>query len=210
MLINLKKIIPQLTLMGLMLMGIYETGFCQEPDMNKYKIWNANDSLCWSDYVFSDFNQSLKYGIQAKAVTSLVHIYVPGIWHIDSCMNIVVALRKRYSFTQDTTDTRLLEHERIHFDIAEMFARYLRKEFLELSKSNENSLDQYLSLRDSLFKEASSFQDFYDSETVYGLNLKEQRVWTLQIKKELEEWKEYSFENISQLCNSSLADNKSK
>ncbi|WPP51590.1 hypothetical protein [Catalinimonas niigatensis] len=185
----------------------FSIAFSQELDLIKYKLWDIKDTLQWSDYTFSDLNQDLEYGFQAKAVTSLAHIYVPGVWHVDSCMNVLVAFRKRYSFTGDTTHADLLAHESIHFDIAEVFARYLRKELLNLSESSNNNLDEYLTLRNRYFKEATNYQDLYDQETVYGLNTKEQRRWASHIKAELKIWEDYSFENTLLQCNS-LVNNK--
>lgn len=185
----------------------YAITFSQELDTIKYKYWNTKDTLQWSDYTFSDLNEDLEYGFQAKAVTSLAHVYVPGVWDADSCMNVLVAFRKRYSFSGDTTSAQLLAHESIHFDIAEVFARYLRKALLNLSKSSDNNLDQYLTVRNKYFKEASHYQDLYDQETVYGLNTKEQRRWASHIKTELQKWEDYSYENLLRLCNICLENN---
>jgi hypothetical protein len=184
--------------------------FCQQLNTNHYKSWNASDTLLWSDYTLTDLDQTLKYGLRAKAVTSYAYFYLPQIWHADSCMNVLTTFRRRHSYTADTTSVSLLAHESIHFDIAELFARYLRKELLDLSQKEDYNLDQYLTLRDSLFNAASNYQALYDDETVYGLNRKEQQKWRDHIKSELEKWKDYSFENIYLLCNPSLANRKAQ
>lgn len=185
----------------------FSIAFSQELDLIKYKLWDIKDTLQWSDYTFSDLNHTLEYGFQATAITSYSYFYLPEIWHADSCMNVLTAFRKKDSHTGDTTRADLLAHESIHFHIAEVFARYLRKELLNLSRSNDNTLDQYLALRNNYFKEASSYQDLYDRETMYGLNIKDQLRWSIHIKAELKEWEDYSFENLLLQCNTCLVDN---
>lgn len=193
-----------------MLMVACTEGMCQKLDITRYKPWDASDTLLWSDYTLTDLNQTLKYGLQAKAVTSYVYFYLPELWHADSCMNVLTVFSKKHSYTGDTTRAGLLMHESIHFDIAELFARYLRKDLLDLSQKEDYTLDQYLALRDSLFDAASNYQELYDDETVYGLNRKEQQKWGEHIKNEMEKWKDYSFENIYLLCNPSLANRKAQ
>lgn len=175
---------------------------------DNYKVWSVNDSLQWVDFKKAPVEQDLKYGLKTKTLTALVYFYTPSLWHIDSCMNVYVAVRKQHSFTWDSTNTDLLKHESIHFDIAELFARYLRKEFITLSQSDDNTLDQYLHTRDSLFQAAHVFQDVYDEETMYGLNPKAQKRWAEYIKNQLSAWKEYTFDKMPQLCQEYLSKNE--
>ncbi len=136
------------------------SGFCQKLDADKYKPWSRSDTLKWQDYNISNaIDSSLPHGLQAKALTSLVYFYVPSIWHPDSCMNVLVAVRKKYSYTLDTINTYLLKHERIHFDIAELYARQLREALLNLSQEEDYQLDQYLTMRDSMFQISNHYQD---------------------------------------------------
>ncbi|MDF9795711.1 hypothetical protein OKW21_000974 [Catalinimonas alkaloidigena] len=197
-----------LTIFFIIVLPYFSHGQHIDIDTLKYKLWSAHDSLQWSDFQKSPVEKELKYGFRAKTLTSLVYFYTPALWHIDSCMNVYVAVSRQNSFTKDTTDKILLGHERIHFDIAELFARYLRKEFIMLSQSDENTLEQYLSLRDSLFQSANVFQDIYDEETMYGLNAREQKKWTEYIDKELETWKGYTFDQIPQHCKKYITKNE--
>jgi hypothetical protein len=175
---------------------------------DKYKVWSANDSLQWADFKKFPEEKDLKYGLKIKTLTSLVYFYTPSLWHIDSCMNVYVAVRKQHSFTWDSTNLQLLKHESIHFDIAELFARYLRKELITLSQSDDNTLDQYLYTRDSLFQAAHVFQDKYDEETMYGLNSKAQKRWAEYVRDQLSAWKDYTFDKMPQLCQEYLSKNE--
>ncbi|WKN31858.1 hypothetical protein PZB74_00600 [Porifericola rhodea] len=181
----------------------------QELDPNKYKQWSNIDTLQWSDFQLSVFDHHIKYGLKAKAKTSLVYFYRPAIWHQDSCMNVLTAVFRKASYTRDTTDINLLLHEKLHFDIAELCARKLRKALLHLKESQANSLENYLALRDSIFTVSNEYHDLYDQETLYGLNLVRQSSWKSYIKLELNRYKDYTFKEMMN-CNSSACSKQHK
>lgn len=169
--------------------------YAQALHNDTYKYWSRDDSLRWSDYQFRELDLPLNYGFKAKALTSLMYLFTPPVWHQDSSMDLLVAFRKPHSFTGDSLDAHLLQHESLHFDIAELYARYLRKELALLSQSKENSLDRYLSLRDSILQMADQKQLTYDEETIYGLNKKEQLQWSEDIQAEIDAWGAYAYKN---------------
>ncbi len=86
-----------------------------------------------------------------------------------------------------TDSAIVLEHERGHFDISEIYARKMRKQFVE-SKFNLKTLNNNVQ---NVFKkydrELSLRQSKYDLETKHSIDRKMQGVWTKQIQKELME-----------------------
>jgi hypothetical protein len=79
----------------------------------------------------------------------------------------------------------LLEHEQLHFDISELYARQLRKEF---KTSNIN----YFNLKrkaEAIFQKVHASyllrQELYEQETAFSLNKQMQIVWMSRIKDEL-------------------------
>ncbi len=75
----------------------------------------------------------------------------------------------------------VINHERLHFDIAEIYARKLRKYFAENQVSIRNSKRVY----QQFFKAYEQFQNTYDEATQHGTNKKKQSEWKEKIKNEL-------------------------
>ncbi|MDN5203082.1 hypothetical protein QQ008_16960 [Fulvivirgaceae bacterium BMA10] len=158
----------------------------------EFLYWCENYRLTWSDFRGnpSDFKTSLGLGAVAVTATKIeVESYVEDG---ELRFHITNKFMKRKSWVKDSTnqDEHTLNHERLHFDIAEVFARKIRKE-LAIQKGLSN--EAYQMLIQSLLEEKKKYNKSYDSETSHGL-LKEQQIrWSEKIKLELEELKEYSF-----------------
>ena len=162
-------------------------------DTTRFRVWDEDAPLRWSDYTIDRERYEQKHGFAVQAITSYQYFYVPRELHPDSCLNVLTTLRKRSSWMHDTIDGRLLEHERIHFDIAELYARKLRQQFQRLDTSR--TLKNIYLLVDSLFKAGDQRQRQYDEETFYGRSSGKQRQWRQQVDNELKQLDEFSFEN---------------
>jgi hypothetical protein len=85
----------------------------------------------------------------------------------------------------------LLEHEQVHFDLSELYARYLRKKFEERKVSYFNLYLYAEPTFKDLYAMYKNAQDLYDLETEHGLNVEQQKAWALKISNELKELNEY-------------------
>jgi hypothetical protein len=86
----------------------------------------------------------------------------------------------------------LLKHEQLHFDVAELFARKLRKTILELriqKKDAQNALQAIEAANTNAYRK---YQDLYDSETDHNLIKKKQEEWEKKITSELKAYEAYS------------------
>jgi hypothetical protein len=86
-----------------------------------------------------------------------------------------------------------LNHEQMHFDICEIYARRLRqkiasKNLMRNKKLNAELNNLYRQINQDLEKE----QDRYDRETEHSIKTERQELWNKKILAELEELKEYS------------------
>lgn len=91
-----------------------------------------------------------------------------------------------------TDSAIILEHERGHFDISEIYARKMRKQFAE-SKFKLKTLDNDVqNIFKKYDKELSLRQDKYDLETKHSIDRKRQGEWTKQIQSELKELEPFS------------------
>jgi predicted secreted Zn-dependent protease len=78
-----------------------------------------------------------------------------------------------------------LIHERLHFDIAELYARKIRKKIQELSARNITDIKIYNTMIRELLEESNTIDRQYDIETLHGALLKKQKQWEVKIKDEL-------------------------
>ena len=87
----------------------------------------------------------------------------------------------------------LLNHEQTHFDLSEIYARKVRKEFSELLDPCGKSDDE-LNIIVNLFLEKFQEEERkYDKETEHGLNEELQYEWDQKVYADLEGLKQFRF-----------------
>lgn len=87
----------------------------------------------------------------------------------------------------------ILAHEKLHFDIVELFARKLRKKILEAVFTDaEDARKKIKAWHKQAEKEMDRFQDLYDEETNGSMNAEMQKWWNSKIFLELNALKIYS------------------
>lgn len=93
---------------------------------------------------------------------------------------------KSWVIQRDTTP-ELLKHERLHFDIAEIYARKLRKVMREISFESDEQHEYSHFLQNQILFEFRMTQLLYDAETNHSRNREEQKKWKERIARELQE-----------------------
>lgn len=88
-------------------------------------------------------------------------------------------------------DSITLNHEQLHFDIAELHARKMRKQLKETSFS-DNVKAEVREIYQNVLQELASYQDRYDWETDFSRNHKAQLRWKKKIEKALLDSSQYS------------------
>jgi hypothetical protein len=78
-----------------------------------------------------------------------------------------------------------LQHEQIHFDLAEIYARRARKFLRELPNPCPRSDDELLNLVEGILREAAGRQRRYDADTDRGQNGAQQAEWAAAVAREL-------------------------
>jgi hypothetical protein len=149
---------------------------------NEILAWTEDYKLTWDD--FKGAPGSNKY----EAASALVMSYAVckrSIWNGKVSLKVDCAFDKNASWVSVQKTDLLLRHEQLHFDIAELFARRLRKEFA-INKLNVDNVDfKAKSLSDKVFMEYKNFSSFYDIDTAHGTIVEKQSAWEQKIKKEL-------------------------
>lgn len=87
--------------------------------------------------------------------------------------------------------TSLLEHEQLHFDIAELYARKIRERIHELQQQRVRDIAVYNREIQKLLKESNAYDQRYDIETLHGAMSGKQEIWTERVRAELASLDEY-------------------
>jgi hypothetical protein len=103
---------------------------------------------------------------------------------------VICYFNRPISWTKDS-DSLGLTHEQGHFNIAELFARKLRKKFLEY-KFNASSIKTDLKLMfDNNNKERAKMDALYDKETNFSRDKIKQIYWNKKIILLLKKFEAY-------------------
>ena len=155
----------------------------------------TNDSvLYWNDARHlrcKDFKGAIPDSATYSA-RSAIMISTNGYWN--KGLPDYKVINKFYPYKawkKDTLSDNLLQHEQIHFDIAEISARKIRKEITELRQAGEEEPSIYKQHINKLLDDYYARDTEYDKETQHGLNDKKQQEWNKKTAKELEELEEY-------------------
>jgi hypothetical protein len=86
-------------------------------------------------------------------------------------------------------ERQLLEHEQVHFDLAELAVRKLRKRFDELRQvcREPGGTDAVVKAIAQADEDLQKEQARYDSDCAYGVNTGAQKRWAQRVAKELTE-----------------------
>lgn len=84
-----------------------------------------------------------------------------------------------------------INHEQGHFDIAELYARKLRKEFKENVKTEKDYQLKFKLIYQILYGEFLDYQNYYDKITKRGTDSKKQNELEAEIKNQLKKLETY-------------------
>ena len=84
-----------------------------------------------------------------------------------------------------------INHEQGHFDIAEIYARKLRKEFLENVKTEKDYQLKFKLIYQVMYGEFLDYQNYYDNITKRGTNAEKQNELDAEIKAQLKKLERY-------------------
>jgi hypothetical protein len=85
----------------------------------------------------------------------------------------------------------VLSHEQKHFDIAEIYARKIRKEVIAKIKTSSDYDKYFQGIYNNILKDYKNFQALYDAVTEHGMNKEKQAEYDVTISNELEQLKDY-------------------
>jgi hypothetical protein len=150
--------------------------------------WRSDIKLHWVDFrgeadikspflAYTSTIISLKYSIQFKGSNVIPEFYVTCAFNCNKSW-----ARKD---KPDLLNASLLDHEQLHFDIAELTARKLRKALHNQKFTKDNYQYKIEGIRNSILKDGENMQERYDKETGHGTHIKEQALWKKRVEQEL-------------------------
>ncbi len=164
--------------------------FCQT-DNDSYLSWSSVRKLTVNDFVIKTKD------LQAASSFAQFNLTyeVKGYDFLTRNFNKKVKnyLLKSASWIDTTYDLALtLKYQQTLFDISEIYARHFRRD-LKINRRKIASGTEFVNeLNSKIMTDFSKRRIKYDTETKYGSDLEMQYQWENQIKKELDELKDYS------------------
>ncbi|WP_136468876.1 DUF922 domain-containing protein [Flagellimonas onchidii] len=162
-------------------------GYTQE--IEEGVLWNSKLKLNWSDFKGKIPPAAVPAattasGISYKYSANLIHHEV----ELDFEVNAYFYPNESW-YKPTICDDLILSHERLHFDITELFARKMRNKLRRTSFS-ENVKAEIRKIYKETLRDLQKFQERYDWETNFSRNAEKQMEWNNKIAKELSETKE--------------------
>ena len=152
--------------------------------------WRSVDQLTWADFQGKPDTTLPWFAMTATSMEMSSDTMFPDA----VVLKVVTRFEPWDSWVVTGWDTpELLEHERWHFNIAELHARRLR---LAIAKHSAVSIDDLERTLTALYEKAATERDamqaVYDQETKHGIDRDAQRRWQDRILRELNATKEYA------------------
>lgn len=161
------------------------------------------DRIYWSDWYkleWTDFKGEEKAEKSVAAISKIALPYtVVSDGEVDMTVSLQVCFIKSESWYKAGKDNPvLLQHEQLHFDIAELHRRIVVKELLGRKFSHTNYKQELASLIEEVWNTSyTKMQDKYDQETNYFRNFRAQINWNRMVAQQLRNLEEYTFTEVT-------------
>ncbi|MCW3094073.1 MAG: hypothetical protein JWP81_5142 [Ferruginibacter sp.] len=153
--------------------------------------WDSIDKIKWENFL-SKNDSSL------SAAESNTFIQPKFYLRADSVFCRIISFfnpNKSWKKEQILNANYGLNHEQIHFDITEIFARRIRKQIINSKTSEQNEYTIQKIYQENVIA-CNYFQDLYDSETEHSLNRLNQDKWNKKVKESILSLSEYKEQSI--------------
>ncbi len=154
----------------------------QEPDAI---LWNLERKLTWDDFKGRPFKTAWAAAITASGISySFSSVQEDGRLTLDITINSYFYPEESW-YQPKLCDSLILSHEQLHFDIAELFARSMRKRVAETTFTKDVKAE-VKEIYKQILRELGTYQKKYDFETNFSRNTQKQLQWNQEIKEALE------------------------
>ncbi len=154
-------------------------------------VWEEDYKLSWED-----FQGKIPKNTQYAASTQSGMYFSYSVQNTNGELSLTTLVSANFNpkeswYKPEKVNAVILAHEQGHFDITEIQARELRKNFAayKVSKNYKNDLQSIYTKAES---DRRAMQIKYDKETNHSIILEKQKEWDIFIQKELkrlDNWK---------------------
>jgi len=163
-------------------------------DTTQFIEWNEERPLRWSDYRLFDERE---VQTDAFALTTVFHSIRGGMSKGKPNFQVRVLYVKEKSWTTNIGSNALLSHEKLHFDLAELYGRKLRKQIESLGRQGEKRIKTYQANIQRLLDDFKLKSYAYDEETNHGRISDAQKEWERFVSAELRRLNKYKYLNTN-------------
>jgi hypothetical protein len=151
--------------------------------------WRENAPLTWDDFRGTP-EAGNPYGATANTGISFGYNYARVGDKVDLTFEVNCYFDKNNSWSQKAKQSpELLKHEQLHFDLAELHARLLRKTFASATFTT-NYKAEIKRIYETHMKALHEMQHRYDLESDHSMNRENQAKWEAYVRAELEKTKQ--------------------
>ncbi|MGB5236783.1 MAG: DUF922 domain-containing protein [Flavobacteriaceae bacterium] len=155
-------------------------GYSQEEEIP----WSVDFRLKWSDFRGQARENSRIAAVTASGISyRFSSVERDGYYEVKYEVSTFFYPEKSW-YQPQKCDDLVLSHEQLHFDIAEIFSRKMRRT-IDNTQFTENVKAEINAIYRKTIEELEVFQDRYDTETNYSMNRAAQLRWNKEIKEAL-------------------------
>ncbi len=182
-------------LIGLSILLFFSTS-AQEIEDSDRIFWEENYNLKWSDFQSEEAPDGT--GVAAESSIALPYRYrSDGEGTLDVFLNVCFVKSQSWSNKEKQNEV-LLQHEKLHFDIAELHRRMIVKKLLETKFEKQTYKEQLESIINEIWiKKYPAMQDKYDEETSFSRIIREQVNWNAFVEKQMEAYSDYTAKEVN-------------
>jgi hypothetical protein len=170
---------------ALLFLSCFLFGFTTKNESNEVIVWNEYRPLTWEDF------QGKRTEDAAGDAGTVVQIKAKPYMVKNQVKYDVAAIFVKTKSWSDAQTKELLAHEQLHFDIAELYARKIRKAVAELADAGEDDVKDYNRAIQKLLHESNEIDLRYDLETLHGALVNKQAAWAKDVKNQLKDLAQY-------------------
>lgn len=143
--------------------------------------WSEDVKLTWSDFQsLPDYENDFVKALTASSIRYKYSCQEDSIFY-----TVEAVFKRNESWVKPIAITQhILDHEQLHFDITELFAREMRKELGKQTYLCDNE-DQFQEKVDFILSEWRYVQMAYDKETFYSVREDDQARWEENVEKQM-------------------------
>ena len=164
---------------------IFSACFCFSQEIEESILWSPNKRLSWKNFEGKVPPDAVPAATTASGVS---YKYSANLLHYEVELDFEVSAffyPRESWYKPEVCDDNILQHEQLHFDISELYARKMRFR-LERTAFSENVKQEIRDIYREILKELEDFQDQYDWETNFSRNSEAQQEWNARIAEALE------------------------